>query len=223
MDPPPRLSERLRALADQVLPGGPLADIGADHGYLARSLLQEGHIPRAILVERSAGPISQLRRLRLPNLEVRGGDGLEPLRPGEAHSIVIAGMGARAILRILQRGLPVAQAAARLVVQPNAQPELLRATLPPLGLVQTDEQLLYEGEHPAFFMVWAPGPPGASLTETEALGAPFLQARACPCWARYLRSELLRLQALSLIPEAYPQRARLAHFSALLAQLPVNA
>ena len=39
------LQPRLRLLAEMTPPGGRLADIGTDHGYLPVWLLQEGRIP----------------------------------------------------------------------------------------------------------------------------------------------------------------------------------
>lgn len=57
-------------------------------------------------------------------IEVREGNGLSPLLPGEVESASITGMGVNTILSILESGgerLPPA-----LVVQPNDSPRLLR-------------------------------------------------------------------------------------------------
>ena len=49
------LQPRLRLLAEMTPPGGRLADIGTDHGYLPVWLLQEGRIPSAIASGGAAG------------------------------------------------------------------------------------------------------------------------------------------------------------------------
>jgi tRNA (adenine22-N1)-methyltransferase len=80
------------------------ADIGSGHGLLARALASRGL--RVIATERSATAMATLTaRLAatVPGLEVRRGDGLEPLAPGEVELVVIAGMGGRTITAILDR------------------------------------------------------------------------------------------------------------------------
>ena len=54
------LPPRLRLLAEMTPPGGRLADIGTDHGYLPVWLLQEGRIPSAIAADVGAEPLAAL-------------------------------------------------------------------------------------------------------------------------------------------------------------------
>ena len=56
------LQHRLRLLAEMTPPGGRLADIGTDHGYLPVWLLQEGRIPSAIAADVGAEPLEHARR-----------------------------------------------------------------------------------------------------------------------------------------------------------------
>ena len=56
------LQPRLRLLAEMTPPGGRLADIGTDHGYLPVWLLQEGRIPSAIASDVGAEPLEHARR-----------------------------------------------------------------------------------------------------------------------------------------------------------------
>lgn len=56
-----RISSRLMSIADLVIAGEPVADIGSDHALLACYLVDEGRCPRAICGElekdRIAGPL----------------------------------------------------------------------------------------------------------------------------------------------------------------------
>lgn len=128
------LSPRLYAVAGGVPGCGTLADVGTETAALPAYLLSAGRCRRAIAVDRSPQAISSARR-RLQQLDVtercdlRLGDGLSPLRPGEADAIVISGVGARSIIHMLdadlarlvgQRAVPV------LVLQPMSEPHLLR-------------------------------------------------------------------------------------------------
>ena len=49
MNRTPVLSERLKTIADLVIPGKPMADIGTDHGHLPMWCLENGVVPFAVL------------------------------------------------------------------------------------------------------------------------------------------------------------------------------
>ncbi len=104
-----QLSERLRAVAALVTSGGTLADIGTDHAYIPIYLIQTGAVSRAIAMDVNPGPLSRAREhitqyVLESEIETRLSDGLTALRPGEADSIVIAGMGGALMTRILDEG-----------------------------------------------------------------------------------------------------------------------
>ena len=96
---------RLRGLA-AMIPGDvqAIADVGAGHGALAAHLALRG-VDRVIATEVGEGPLRELRCNLAAwgvsdRVEVRRGDGLEPLGAGEVEVVVIAGLGAATALRI---------------------------------------------------------------------------------------------------------------------------
>jgi tRNA (adenine22-N1)-methyltransferase len=98
------LPARLTALVEMTPDVATAADIGSGHGALAVALAARGM--RVVATERGAAAMAVLERdvrLRGGGVEVRRGDGLEAVAPGEAELVVIAGMGGRSILRILER------------------------------------------------------------------------------------------------------------------------
>ncbi len=102
-----KLSGRLQAVADMVTPGLVLADIGTDHAYIPIYLIEQEIIPRAIAMDVHEGPLlrakTHIREHGLSDrIETRLSDGLAALRPGEAQSIVLAGMGGALTIRILE-------------------------------------------------------------------------------------------------------------------------
>ncbi len=104
-----QLSERLRAVAALVTSGGTVADIGTDHAYIPIYLIQTGAVSRAIAMDVNQGPLARAREHIAQygleaSIETRLSDGLAALRPGEADSIVIAGMGGALMVRILDEG-----------------------------------------------------------------------------------------------------------------------
>ena len=104
-----QLSKRLAAVARLVSAGSRLADVGTDHGYVPISLVCEGKIPSAIAMDVNRGPLNRARaHIKAQGLEkyidTRLSDGLAALAPGEADSVLIAGMGGMLMMRILSQG-----------------------------------------------------------------------------------------------------------------------
>lgn len=144
-----KLGERLKTIAIRVAGGGPMADIGTDHAYLPIYLIEQGDIPRAIAVEVCEGPFQaakeMIQRAGLADkIELRFGNGLEPLRPGEVSTIAIAGMGGSTIIDILERSPDIIAGVKRLVLQPMTGAGALRRWLAEHGWRLEDEELAYE-------------------------------------------------------------------------------
>ena len=147
-----QLDARLAAIAAFVPHGTVLADIGGDHAYLAATLVMEGIAPRAVVGDLSAGACEAARRTvgaqRLTReIDVRQGDGLSVLAPGEAESIVIAGMGGALITEILSGAPDVLARVQTLVLQPMNGAAKLRRWLYTNGWDIVDETLARAGGH----------------------------------------------------------------------------
>ena len=120
----PRLDRRLRMVAAQIR-SRIHADVGSDHGHLLKALLKSGRIEQGIAIENKETPLQNSRMtLAGLNAEVRFADGLEGLREGEVDSLSICGMGAASIVRVLN-AFPE-RIPARIVLQPNNHPEIIR-------------------------------------------------------------------------------------------------
>jgi len=125
------LPRRLRAVAEAVPAGArSVADVGAGDGQLALHLACRGlHV---VATEAGRGPFERLRAA-LPGLDCRLGDGLEALRPGEVEGAVMAGMGGRTMVRVLERSPEVAERLGWLVLQPQQHLHLLLGWLETTG------------------------------------------------------------------------------------------
>ncbi len=144
-----KMSNRLKTAASLVSRGAVLADIGTDHGYIPIYLLQQGRIPRAIAMDVNRGPLERANRHIAhfgmgDYIETRLSDGLAALKPGEAGSILIAGMGGGLALRILQAGKQTAQAAKEVILQPQSEIERVRRYLEAEGYVTETEDMVFE-------------------------------------------------------------------------------
>ena len=93
-----KLTPRLQTIADEINPGETMADIGTDHGFLPVYLWENKISPNVIMADISAGSLAKAEencRAFFPDREfdLRLGNGLEILQPGEVDAVVMAGMG----------------------------------------------------------------------------------------------------------------------------------
>lgn len=144
-----KLSKRLEMVASFVPRGSRVADIGTDHGYVPIWLVEQGIAEYAIAMDVRKGPLERAKehiaRHKLESLiETRLGDGLFALRPGEADTVVIAGMGGELMLRILRDGSHVWDSVSRFVLSPQSELELFRRGLEAMGFAIEEEAMLRE-------------------------------------------------------------------------------
>lgn len=127
------LSKRLRMNAGLVPEGAGVADIGCDHGYVSIYLAEKKHC-RVIATDVREGPLSTARKNIAAaglagQVECRLGDGLETLDPGEADTLLVAGMGGVLTGRILQGNPAVLAGVRTLVLQPQSDVSSVRKML----------------------------------------------------------------------------------------------
>ena len=144
------LTPRLRAVAELVPRGARLADIGTDHAYLPVYLLQRGVIGHAIAADLRPGPLERARQTgercgMAERMEFRLCDGLGGVRPHEADTITIAGMGGETIAHILAAAPWTKEGGVRLILQPMSSISDLRGWLWGHGYRILKERLVQEG------------------------------------------------------------------------------
>jgi tRNA (adenine22-N1)-methyltransferase len=149
-----RLSKRIYALADKVIDGDSIADIGTDHGYVPMLLLKQGRSPRAIMSDISEGSLSKARETfglcgledRVNESDFRVGDGLRTIGEAEVDEIIIAGLGGHTIRGILADDEEKSRSFKRLILQPRKHSGTLRYYLYTHGWDIESESLAEEGK-----------------------------------------------------------------------------
>ena len=127
-----------------------LADIGTDHAFIPIEAIKRKLATRAIACDIAPEPLEIGRKNVIKEgldeyIELRLGDGLEPIRHGEADVIVIAGMGGLRILGIISKNFNKI-CGAKLILQPQHDTGKLRRGLFNLGIKICSEHLAGEGE-----------------------------------------------------------------------------
>ena len=163
------LSKRLQAVADLVTAGYRVADIGTDHAYIPIFLLASGKISGAVAMDVNEGPLERARCHVAENglsekISLRLSDGLAGLRPGEAESVVIAGMGGGLIIRILTEGAGALEHVKECVLQPQSEIEKVRAFLLEEGFLFIKEDMVEEDGK--YYPMMKMAPPGRRTERT---------------------------------------------------------
>lgn len=143
------LSKRLERVASFVREGGMVADIGTDHGYIPIYLVKEKRAVSAIAMDVRTGPLSRAKEHIAEygltgRISVRLSDGLEKLRPNEADTVVIAGMGGELMIRILKQGRHMWESVKQWVLSPQSELAQVRRFLAQEGFLTEKEDMLEE-------------------------------------------------------------------------------
>ncbi|MBR3941884.1 MAG: SAM-dependent methyltransferase [Clostridia bacterium] len=144
------LTPRLEKVAGFVT-GKTVADIGTDHGKLLIFLAQKGKMQKGIGSDVAKGPASACaNNVAMHNLsdviEIRVGDGLKTLVPGEVETVAIAGMGGELIAKILAECPDVVRSVKEFILQPMTNSDKLLKVLHKLGIKVMDGALVQEGD-----------------------------------------------------------------------------
>lgn len=187
-----------------VPPGSRVLDVGTDRALLPRYLLTSGRAAFCIASERDRVRLSRVpaaaRELR--GLVLRAGDGLSVLEPEDrVEVVVVAGLGARAICRILRQRDLAALGVRRLVLQPETEPCLVRRALEGCAFGIEEERLVEEAGRLFTLIAAAPGLPAVAASGTLSrddvleVGPALLRSQDA-LLARYWRRELERTRAI---------------------------
>ncbi len=159
-----RLSDRLERIAAKAseITEGYAADVGTDHGFVPIRLIEMGRTKHVVAMDVRKGPLSRaaehIREYHMEEqIETRLSDGLRELLPGEADTVVIAGMGGELMLRILKEGAHLYDSVKHYILSPQSELSLFRHGLEKLGFVIEEEEMLFdEGKYYVILQV-SPG------------------------------------------------------------------
>ncbi len=195
------LSVRMHMVADMVPQSRCVADVGCDHGYLSIWLIREGIVERAIAMDLRKGPLARAREnIRFfhqqERIETRLSDGVEKLHPGEADTIVIAGMGGELMSGILAAGHRQVQKANCLVLQPQSDVHLVRQQIRKDGYRIVAEDACYEdGKYYVVMRAEHGDAPKSEKPYADRYGTHLIMS-GHPVYLEYLRMELGKKRAM---------------------------
>lgn len=172
------LNQRLKTVA-QYIQHERLADIGSDHAYLPLYALENNLIVSAIASEVVKGPydaaVQNVKRYHADkSIDVRLGNGLEVIEPGEVDAITICGMGGPLIAEIITAGKDKLINQPRLILQSNIHTEAVRRALVSLHYEIIAEEIIKEKKHTYEIIVAEYANNKVNYTDKEFKFGPFL-------------------------------------------------
>lgn len=178
-----------------VTTGSRLADVGTDHGFLPLYLLEQGRIPSGLAMDVNKGPLERaIEHIREKGcqqyIEARLSDGLKNLQPGEADTIVIAGMGGGLIVRILTSERRKLEGVKELILQPQSEQHLVRKCLSEIGFTIADEEMLEEDGKYYVVIRGVPADVQECFSDLEHMYGPVLLRKKHPVLREWLEQEI---------------------------------
>ncbi len=221
-----KMSDRLMMSVRMAGRSETVADVGCDHAHTCIWLLQNGMADRCIGMDVRKGPLEKAEEnLKLygcsDRVELRLGYGLDELKPGEAQTVIIAGMGGEMIRDILERDREAGgitfgnnDPEAVFVLQPQSHYECVRGWLYGNGYRIVDEAMCCERDkfYPCIKAVRAEEGSSEEMTPEKLMFGPVLLERKDPVLREFLDIEyrkkkyLLERIGRSRAPEALEKR-----------------
>lgn len=151
------LSKRLQAVVDLLDSHKSIADIGCDHGFVSIYLIQAGKAENCIAMDVNKGPLKSAKENiafygLLHKIELRLSNGADKLqwkedskeRILEADAAILAGIGGRLTIRILEESLEKFHAMEEFILQPQSEIEKVRQFLEVKGFIIVKEDMVLE-------------------------------------------------------------------------------
>lgn len=156
------LSKRLQAVADLLDCHDKIADIGCDHGFVSIYLIESKKARRCLAMDVNKGPLERAKEhvmeKRLSTyIETRLSDGARAIqfiekedgkRELEVEAALIAGMGGRLMIQILQDSLDKFQSMEEFVLQPQSEIAKVRQFVREIGYhIEREDMILEDGKY----------------------------------------------------------------------------
>jgi tRNA (adenine22-N1)-methyltransferase len=208
-----RLSKRLETVASFVPEGSRIADVGTDHGFVPISLAQKNRIRHGIAIDVRQGPLlraqDHIRSYGLETiLETRLSDGVKQLKPGEADTVIMAGIGGQLTIHILEDGKPLWNAVDHWILSPQSDVEKVRNYLAAHSFaIEKEEMVKEEGKY--YLVMDVVRGSMVSLQPWESFYGPLLIRNNHPVLKEFLEQEKNSLeQILKNLLEETSEKAR---------------
>ena len=202
-----KLSKRLSALASFVRSDARLVDIGCDHALLDLYLIQNNPKILAIAVDVRDGALNQahnnVKKYGMENkLDLRLGDGLNPVKKEEIDTVILSGLGSYKIVEILNEGKDKLINVNDIIIQTNTDHYYLRKSVCSLGYYISREEIVKEKNIIYLIVHFKKGT--KKYTKKDYMFGPCLRIEKNKLYKEMMEEEIKKKEILyHLIPQRY--------------------
>ena len=154
------LSKRLQAVANLLDCHEAVADIGCDHGFVSIYLIESKKVGKCLAMDVNKGPLERAKehimQKRLSTyIETRLSDGAKEIQfikdefgneKLEVEAALVAGMGGRLMIQIMQDSLDKFQSMKEFVLQPQSEISKVRQFIRTMGYhIEKEDMVLEDG------------------------------------------------------------------------------
>ena len=156
------LSKRLQAVADLLDCHEAVADIGCDHGFVSIYLIESKKAGKCLAMDVNKGPLERAKEHIMQKqlstyIETRLSDGAKEIRfvkdgfgndKLEVEAALVAGMGGRLMIQIVQDSLDKFQSMEEFVLQPQSEISKVRQYIRTMGYhIGKEDMVLEDGKY----------------------------------------------------------------------------
>lgn len=156
------LSNRLQAVADLLDCHEAIADIGCDHGFVSIYLIESKKASRVLAMDVNKGPLERAKEhveeKRLSTyIETRLSDGAKAIKfleskdgtsKLEVQAALVAGMGGRLMIRIVQDSIDKFTSMDEFILQPQSEIPKVRQFIREIGYhIEKENMILEDGKY----------------------------------------------------------------------------
>jgi tRNA (adenine22-N1)-methyltransferase len=191
------INKRLKGIADLLKPCKHLVDVGTDHAYLPIYCIENDICYHSTAIDNKIGPINQAKMNIISKglqnrITVLQQDGLSEV-PNKADAIVIAGLGADTILKILGQ-LKKPNNLNQIVIQSNNRLPFLRRELSNMEYKIIDEAIVEDQD--ILYVIMSITSGKDILSDEECEIGPILMKKKPPLLKKYLTQVSIHYETL---------------------------
>lgn len=190
------LSLRLKKLVE-LLPTETtyVADIGADHGFVSKEILEKNQDIKVFASDNKLGPYNRLKKTlsSYQNVITSLSDGLNDL-PREVDTVLISGMGGKTISSILLKDEDKLKNVKHLVLSPHNDLYSLRKLVNSLGFKIINEAFIKDADKYYSIIVYQKG--YETLNQLELKYGPIILKEKSDVFLEFLNHEISQIEYL---------------------------
>lgn len=190
---------RLNKIADMVMKGMTVADIGTDHALLAILLIENKICPKVYACDVAKGPLlaakTNIGKAGLSELiPTVLSDGLKNV-PKDANACIIAGMGYMTAVEILEASFERLSQMKQIIVEVNRDTIKMRAWISEHHFTIEDEAYIYDRNHDYIALSFSPKQ-HISYSKEELTIGPILIQRKDDDYRKYCKKQKEKIDAI---------------------------